>query len=445
MQLREPGHEIQIAAIVVGQGPEEIGLHRLRGVEHLAAVILQRNQRAFFDLGREAVAAHGNVRAAVPELQLAHGGAAGGRRHFPQEDLAEILLKPGARPRFIVDKHERHGEDHFAGGIRGQRNRERDRFGALGREHQPFADAGLHLFAVDGQAPADLVIRRGNKAMLVAHGDPAVRRVRIHRVQIRIAFFDFIIRGLGLPIGGNDAVRAEIIARAALVEVAAVEPFFLPVLDPADRLIHIVPDEAAGHVRPGLEILHVFAEIAQAVFHRVGIFAIDHRVIRIHPRGHGLVVRRKGVRDVVIQRRRHRLLQAQLLHHRLGRIHPADEIALGKVEIALVMDRAGSVQRKDRLAFMHEILAVAGFIAQRPEADAGVAAVAQHHAAGAVLHRGAELRIVARAVFAAHAVAFDIRLVHHIETQLVAQLIEQLRIRIMARADRVDIRAFHQI
>ncbi len=87
-----------------------------------------------------------------------------------------------------------------------------------------------------------------------------------------------------------------------------------------------------------LEIIDVFLEVAEAVLHGVGVFAINDGVIGVYLGGHGLVIRGESVRDVVVERGLYLLLAAELIDYRLNGIHAADEVALGEVEIALVVD-----------------------------------------------------------------------------------------------------------
>ena len=74
-----------------------------------------------------------------------------------------------------------------------------------------------------------------------------------------------------------------------------------------------------------------------------------------------------------------------------------------------------------------------------------MASVSEHHSLGSVAHRLGEIRVVARAVFAAHAVALNIRLVHHIEAELIAHIIELFAVGVVAGAYGVDVCLFHQV
>lgn len=87
-----------------------------------------------------------------------------------------------------------------------------------------------------------------------------------------------------------------------------------------------------------LEIIDVFLEVAEAVLHGVGVFAVNDGVIGVYLGGHGLVIRSESVRDVVVEGGLYLLLAAELIDDRLDGVHTADEVALGEVEIALVVD-----------------------------------------------------------------------------------------------------------
>ena len=87
-----------------------------------------------------------------------------------------------------------------------------------------------------------------------------------------------------------------------------------------------------------LEVINVFLKVTETVLHGVGVFAVNDGMIRIDLGGHGLVIRGESVRDVVVEGGLYLLLAAELIDDRLDGVHTADEVALGEVEIALVVD-----------------------------------------------------------------------------------------------------------
>ena len=108
------------------------------------------------------------------------------------------------------------------------------------------------------------------------------------------------------------------------------------------------------------------------------------------------------------------------------------------------MDGIPVAEMQDGTAHEHDILAVAGFIAERPKAHACVTAVAQNHAARTVYDCLAPGLRAAGHAFAAHAVTFHVALIHDIKTHLIAQVVKPRRIGIVTGADGVDICLLHQ-
>ena len=127
----------------------------------------------------------------------------------------------------------------------------------------------------------------------------------------------------------DDAVAAEIQIAFAFAEVAAVVPAVIALRTRADGLVDKIPDKAAAHVVVLFKILHVLAEIAEAVFHAVCVFAVHDGFILVRGVRNGLVVRGKSVGDVIEESRLDRFLFPQTLDLFLRRIHPADEIRFG--------------------------------------------------------------------------------------------------------------------
>ena len=82
------------------------------------------------------------------------------------------------------------------------------------------------------------------------------------------------------------------------------------------------------------------------------------------------------------------------------------------------------------------------FISQRPEDDARIVLVTNHHP-GHTLHECSGPCVVV-GEHSATIMSFKIRLIHHIDTILVAQFIYIWIIRIMTGTDRVEIELLHQ-
>ncbi|MNL66294.1 hypothetical protein D3C87_1907350 [compost metagenome] len=67
------------------------------------------------------------------------------------------------------------------------------------------------------------------------------------------------------------------------------------------------------------------------------------------------------------------------------------------------------------------VAAVAGLVAQRPDDDAGMVAIALYHARNTLAHSRQPERIVGKPVHRLHAVGFNIGFVDHVQPIAVAQ------------------------
>ena len=224
--------------------------------------------------------------------------------------------------------------------------------------------------------------------------------VRRRDVNPLVDLLDLGQRGIGLAVRLDQAVAAEVVVVRDVAEVAAVAPValaFRRLL--ADALIDPVPHESPDEALVRADGLPVFGQIADAVAHRVDVFAQDHRA--------GVVVGR----------------QADDAGNSL--VHPADHIDVGVIERiaggAFVVDRAGRVVVVDPAGHRGVVRAAAGLVAQRPDHHAGVVLVPLDHA-DRPLHEGGVPGGDVREQ-AADAVGFEVGLVHHVDAVLVAQLV----------------------
>ena len=88
-----------------------------------------------------------------------------------------------------------------------------------------------------------------------------------------------------------------------------------------------------------------------------------------------------------------------------------------------------------------KVLAATAFVAHAPEDDAGMIAVAKHHALLSVNIHRLPFRVTTQAVIG---VTFNVGFVHNVESVVIRQGIHAWVIRIMARANRVKVVTFHQ-
>ena len=184
-----------------------------------------------------------------------------------------------------------------------------------------------------------------------------------------------------------------------------------------------LPDEPALQTLDRLERLHVLVEAAVGVAHGVGELTEDQGPPVIgSPRGPG--------RDVLDRR-----------------VHRADDVGGGGGAVEVLHDGALVVQRPGRIDTANPGRcgvvpgAVARLVAQRPGDHARVVAVPQHHARHALDDGGVVAGVVTQAEVPG--VALDVRLVHHVETQLVTQVVEPVVVGVVRAAHGVGIGALH--
>ena len=92
-------------------------------------------------------------------------------------------------------------------------------------------------------------------------------------------------------------------------------------------LIYKIPDKAAAHIIVFFKIIHIFLEVAEGVFHRMGVFAKQDRLALIHLSPYRLAVCGKLVRYIIIKRNLYLLFIAQLFHNIGSWVHSGDDIA----------------------------------------------------------------------------------------------------------------------
>ena len=191
-----------------------------------------------------------------------------------------------------------------------------------------------------------------------------------------------------------------------------------PRKSPTNCLIAKIPDKAALIERLALRQLRVLVHTAAAVAHCVRILTTD-----------------KGLVPVLLEER---------LDVRRLRIHLTFHIARCRIaaipENPLVVDEACGVDAAKVFAHLVDVTPAAGLVAARPDEDARVVLVPLVHRLCTVKHSGQPLCTIAGhgmlvlrtcSVLHPRAVRLEIRLIDHVESVDIAQLIETAAIRIM--------------
>ena len=226
---------------------------------------------------------------------------------------------------------------------------------------------------------------------------------------------------------GNDAVAVEgAVRRVVVVQVTAENVDVVGaggVGRPAQGLVLEVPDEAALATRFTAGNVPVLLEVAHRVTHGVRILALDE----------GLVP------DFQVS-----------LHLVRGIVHRAVDIRVpvaGTVPVddpLLILDGTGRIEGLDPVVTGLEIRTGTGLVAHAPDNDGRMVEIATDHPAVTGHVGGGEERVLRQGFRpVAHAVGFDVSLIHHIQAILVAQGEPARIIGIVAGADGIDIQFLH--
>ena len=330
-----------------------------------------------------------------------------------QHELFRRHNVPGVRPAGGLLQSDLHLERYIAviGLQKVCRHRKRHRALAPRRRVRKRHAAFGHRLSVvqDGVAKSHLVEVVSRIAILQHEGSGS-----------RLAELDILINSLHLQefrgdaaVGRDDAVAAEVIVVGHVAEGAAEVEFAVTCPRHHDGLVHPVPDAAANHaLTVVLDIVPILRQIADGVAHRMGIFAKDEGLV-------GTVT-------------------VHLLHLLKGRIHPG--VHVRHLILAFVM-HGTAVQGFDGIPFRHDVGARPGLVAQGPEDDGGVQAVAAHHPDGPVHIGRLPGRHPADGVVP---MALLVRLVHDVQAIVVIQGIHLGIVGIMAGTHRIQVVPLHE-
>ena len=140
------------------------------------------------------------------------------------------------------------------------------------------------------------------------------------------------------------------------------------------------------------------------------------------------------------------LIAAEHLQRMMTSVHGGIYICNRSVPVLLVVDQTGRVVALDPLSADHKVGAKARLVAQRPEQNAWMVLVSAHHPLCTVeigrLPAGV-LTQLAQPACVHHLVGLDVRFLHNIQSQLVAQIQKCLVRRIVRGANCADIVLLH--
>ena len=275
------------------------------------------------------------------------------------------------------------------------------------------SSSGLNHAAVAQKAPVKSEMAEGCEAIAIADAQfPFTVQLEVN-VLIDLLHFDELRRDV--PVGRDDAVATEIIVVRIVAKATAIVHIGLGFSPFAKALVHPIPDASAYHALAfELNVVPIFLKITDGIAHGVCIFAEEEGAsLQI-----GLLIKPNHVVE--------------------AGIHTA--VHVGNLVHSFVMDEA-IVQFLYGLFARDEVLAAATFVAHAPEDNARMVAVAQHHAHLSVDILCLPLWVLRETMVA---VAFNVCLVHHIDAVIIVKGVHTRVIRIVARADSVEVVAFHQ-
>ena len=412
--------------VVVDGRAEEVGQQGRS--EALFAVFLYRNDRAVFH--RVDGAARRDDRLAALGLEARAAPCLGQSKVvFAQDKLLIGDNVSLGRVKLVFAQHEPDVANHFAlFGEGGEGEGIRSHAAALsGNGYFLFAQNFAFAFVLHGAVKAV----QGSEHKVVDRLERFVFELEVHHA---VLIFDLVEGGVGGAVGAHDAVEGEASRVGRVAEVAAVAPFVLAVLGLAvNGLVGKVPDKAAREPVVLAELIPIVGEVAQRVAHAVRVFAFDKGQIAVHF-GRIFGARRRPERDAMA----HGLVLADDGHFLHLGIHLAQNVARLGGSVRFVMDKARLVHFEDLFLHYPEILAVARLVAQRPADDAGVVAQPAHHVAGAV---DALIAPALQALGNEHgkSVRFEVGLRHDEHAVLVAKLIKNVLVGVVAVADGGDV------
>ena len=310
----------------------------------------------------------------------------------------------------------------FFGDVRLQR-----KMPVLHRSHVRQVDIALpHRHAVLQRRPMQREMPEAPAVAPVAHDVAAGHRPQPvllrHDGDRRLAVGNLPRGGLGRQVRQYHAVGAHEghPVGAALAEIAAVAPAHGVAVGVThrQRLVLPVPHEAALEAGEPLHGLPVFGEVAAGVRHLVGVLHLNQR---------------PGIGGI----------GKCLLNLAVPPVHRADDVGDRFVAVAaFILHQPRRVGPADPPGHRRVVRPQAGLVAQRPEQDAGVVAVGQHHAGRPVQERVGPLRVHRETPL--YAVGLQVGLADQQDTQLVAEVVPARVIGVVAGAHGVEVEALHQ-
>ena len=287
----------------------------------------------------------------------------------------------------------------------------------------------VHLAASDGFAvgfycPYELIIVKRGIVESVGYLDAVLHEGYWLEGDVLIYLLHLPDMWMERAVGCYKSVGTEvgIVYYAYKSHIATISPVFVSlVIGLGDGLVYPVPDETTLQLVVFVNQIPVILEVTLAVTHGMGVFAENQRTLIT------LV-------DMAAQR------------PDTG-IHRTVDIRLGVVTAALILNRTGRIYRLAHVIEFLETLAISALVTHRPDDDGGMVAVALNHAVHAVVESRIPVFSVCQLLIFCiqDTMTLDVRLAHHVETILIAELIPLRIVRIVRGTHGIDVELLHHL
>ncbi len=317
--------------------------------------------------------------------------------------------------------HEFQVKHHFTSPGIGERVRNLDITRGLGRNVKPVDHTRLHRAAVGQKRPSHRVVVKTDKEVLIVDGNLTFRHINRCGPDALILICRFHHVGVRQTVGAYQTVVTEIIVGSVIGIVIAAVGVYHPAVfaGSSQTLINKVPDKStlvngifAGNV-------HIFLETAAGVAHGMRVFTLYNRTVTA------------GICRIALD-------PVMRTVHRTIYIGP--RIQTG----TLILHRTRRILGLYPFVDFCEILAVARFISHRPHNHRRMVEIALDITHVAFHVRTPPFGTYSQSLVAiAHAMALKIGFGHHIDTHRITQVVPQIVVGIMTRADGIDIILLH--
>ena len=341
-------------------------------------------------------------------------------------------------------------EDEFEQEVARRAVRQLERYlhrgGIAGGDGGQLERPGLDRLAVGRQAPLAGEALETGEVEAVRDAELALRRVDGLDEDGLVDLLHLGHGGGGSAVGLDEAVADEVGVVGVVAEVAAVGVVGAAVFGGLrDAVVAPFPDEAAAAAGVAADRLPVLLDAAGTVAHGVDVLAEHERHLAVALRRHLDLFALEVVHRLLLD-----LRLADLDDFLLSGVHAAVDVDDLAGVVALVVDRAAGVERLRGVAHLDVVDAEAGLVAEGPEDDGGVVAVAQDHAAHAVDELGLPGGVVGGVagpvgpVADAEAVRLEVALVDQVDAVAVAEVVPARIVRVVAGAHGVEVVALEQ-